>query len=125
MTYNIYLEDQLIGTTLLEKGDAPMGVVMGKIDFIIENIGYDFFKEYCIDNNIVIYNDDPEDKILTTAGIPKLIVKDENGIDIKGVATYIEGMDGEGFDVTIQGIPYPFYEEEFPHHVAAYNNQLK
>lgn len=108
MSYNIYLENQLIGTTILEKGDAPMGVVMGKIDFTIENIGYTFFKEYCIDNSISVYKDDPEDKILTTAGIPKLLVIDENGIEIKGVATYIEGMDGEGFDITIQGIPYPF-----------------
>ncbi len=125
MSYNIYLENQLIDTTLLEKGDAPMGVVMGKIDITIESIGYTFFKEYCIDNSVSVYNDAPEDKILTTAGIPKLLVKDENGIEIKGVATYIEGMDSEGFDITIQGIPHPFYEEQFPHHVAAYNNLLK
>lgn len=44
MSYNIYLENQLIGTTILEKGDAPMGVVMGKIDFTIESIGYAFIK---------------------------------------------------------------------------------
>lgn len=125
MSYNIYLENQLIGTTLLEKGDAPMGVVMGKINFTIENIGYEFFKEYCVDNYIPVYNDYPEEKILTTAGIPKLLVKDENGIEIKGIATYIEGMDGEDFDITIQGIPYPFYEEEFPHHVATHNDQFK
>ena len=25
----------------------------------------------------------------------------------------------------IEGISYPFYEEEFPHHVKAYNEMLK
>lgn len=83
MSYNIYLENQLIGTTLLEKGDTPMGVVMGKIDFTIENMGYTFFKEYCIDNSISVYNDAPENKTLTTSGILMLSLCRTIEIDLK------------------------------------------
>jgi len=30
-------------------------------------------------------------------------------------------MDSEGFEISIEGIPYPFYEEEFPHHRNEYD----
>ena len=34
-------------------------------------------------------------------------------------------MDSDTFDITVLGITYPFYEEEFPHHVKAYNEMFK
>jgi hypothetical protein len=34
-------------------------------------------------------------------------------------------MDSDVFEITILGISYPFFEEEFPHHVRAYNDQFK
>ena len=34
-------------------------------------------------------------------------------------------MDNVGFEITIEGIPYPFYEEEFPHHRKAYEDMFK
>jgi hypothetical protein len=33
-------------------------------------------------------------------------------------------MDREEFEISLEGIPYPFYEEEFPHHVKAYNEMF-
>jgi hypothetical protein len=123
--YDIFLDDKIIGTTELENADAPMGVVFGNITF--ENIisGYDFFKSYCLKNNIKIFSDYPDDKYIVTADIPNLKVLNPKGSEIKGLGTYIEGSDTIIFRVSIVGIPYPFYEEEFPHHRKAYDNQFK
>ena len=33
-------------------------------------------------------------------------------------------MDSDLFEVTIVGVPYPFYEEEFPYHVNAYKKMF-
>jgi hypothetical protein len=122
--YDIFLDDKIIGTTELEKADAPMGVVFGNISF--ENIisGYYFLKSYCLKNNIEIISDFPDEKYIVTADIPNLKVFNPKGIEIKGQGTNIEGSDTDIFQVTIVGLPYPFYEEEFPHHRKAYDNQF-
>jgi hypothetical protein len=122
--YNIFLDDKLIGTTELEKADAPMGVVFGNVTF--DNIvsGYDFLKTYCLTNNIEIITDYPDDKHIATTDIPNLKVINPNGIEIKGQGTNINGMESDVFEITILGVSYPFFEEEFPHHVKAYNDQF-
>lgn len=123
--YEIFLDNKLIGTTELEKADAPMGVVFGNVTF--DNIisGYDFLKAYCLTNNIEIITDYPDDKLIATADILKLKVVNPNGIEIKGQGINIDGMDNDVFEIIILGISYPFYEEEFPHHVKAYEDQFK
>ena len=70
-------------------------------------------------------NDYPEDKLISTRTIDSLIIRNEQGIEIKGMGNQISGMDSEGFEISIEGIAYPFYEEEFPHHVKAYNEMFK
>lgn len=122
--YNILLDDNKIGTTKLEHADPPMGVVMGQIDFINISSGYDFIKTYCLANSIEINTDYPDDRLISTGNIATLTVLDQNGIEIKGQGTNIEGMDSDFFQVTIWGIPYPFFEEEFPHHRKAYEDQF-
>ena len=124
-TYEILLDDKIIGTTKLEKSDAAMGVVFGDIKLNDISSGYEFFKSYCVTNGIEIINDYPEDKLIATSDIPKLKIINSNGVEIKGQGTSIDGMDSNIFEVTILGVPYPFYEEEFPHHVRAYENQFK
>ena len=123
--YDIFLDDKIIGTTELEKADAPMGVVFGNVTF--DNIvsGYDFLKTYCLTNNIEIITDYPDVKLIATTDIPNLKVINPNGIEIKGQGTNINGMDRDVFEITILGVSYPFFEEEFPHHVKAYNDQFK
>ena len=118
--YNIFLDDEQIGTTQLENADAPMGVVFGTITFSDEVIGYDFIKEYCEEKNIELANDDPEDQIISTSTIPGLKVVNDKGIEIKGEGNQITGMDGDQYEISIVGVPYPFYEEEFPQHVRRY-----
>lgn len=123
--YDILLDDKIVGTTELEKADAAMGVVFGNITFDRIISGYDFLKTYCLTNNIEIVTDYPDDKLIATADISNLKVLKPNGIEIKGQGTSISGMDNDFFEITILGISYPFFEEEFPHHVKAYNDQFK
>jgi hypothetical protein len=124
-TYKIFLDRQEIGTTQLDKADAPMGVVFGEIVPNIQGFGYDFIKDYCNSNKIEIADDYPDDKLISTMTIDSLTVKNERNIEIKGVGNQISGMDSDGFEITLLGIIYPFYEEEFPHHVKAYNEMVK
>ncbi|WP_053990081.1 hypothetical protein [Mangrovimonas sp. TPBH4] len=123
--YSIYLGSNKIGTTRLEKADAPMGVVFGELRFDEKEWNYDFIKSYCNDNDIELADDYPEDKLIATRTIDSLVIRNEQGIEIKGVGNQISGMDSEGFEISIEGIAYPFYEEEFPHHVKAYNEMFK
>ncbi len=123
--YDIFLDNKLIGTTELEKADAPMGVVFGLIHFTDNILGYDFFKKYCFDNNLELANDYPEDKLISTRTIENLKIINENGIEIKGLGNQISGMDSDEFEISLEGVAYPFFEKEFPHHVKAYNEQFK
>lgn len=124
-TYKIMLDSQKIGTSFLEKADAPMGAVFGVIRFINQNFGYDFFKNYCLSNGIELASDYPDDKLISTRTIGSIKVINESGKEIKGIGNQISGMDGEDFEISIEGIPYPFYEEEFPHHRKAYDELFK
>ncbi len=119
--YYILLDNKKIGTTKLEKADVPMGIVFGKVNLIDIDSGYDFFKTYCQTNNINIITDDPDDRFIITSNIPNLKVINQSGAEIKGQGTNIEGMDTDVFEITILGVPHPFYEKEFPLHVKYYN----
>ncbi|WP_458626446.1 hypothetical protein [Winogradskyella sp. PC D3.3] len=123
--YNLHLNGILIGTSELEKGDAPMGVVLGELKFVESNFGYEFIKKYCVEKNIELAYDYPEDKMISTMSISELKVTNQNGIEIIGIGNQISGMDNEEYEISIFGIPYPFYEEEFPHHVKSYENMFK
>lgn len=123
--YNILLNDRKIGTTSLEKADAPMGVVFGEIKF--DNIlsGYDFLKTYCLTNGIRIITDYPDEKLIITSCIPGIKVISDNGVVIEGEGTNIEGMDSDVFEVIIVGVPHPFFGLEFPHHLKPYDKELE
>jgi len=122
--YNIFLAGKLIGTTSFDKADAPMGVVFGKIVFNEIKMPYDFLRAYCQENEIE-FEDYPDDKLIATQTIPNLTISDAGGREIFGVANQISGMDSDMFELTILGIPYPLFREEFPHHVRAYEERFK
>ena len=123
--YDVLLDGQKIGTTELEKADAPMGVVFGKIAFVDTVSGYDFFKTYCTNNKIEMSFCGHNDEGLSMNDLSCVKVVSRDGSEIQGLAVSIFGMDSEGFDVEIIGIPYPFYEIEFPHHVKSYHEQFE
>jgi hypothetical protein len=116
--YNILLDDKLIGTTTFEKADAPMGVVFGQIKFLDIDTPYDFIKSYCKKNKIQ-FDDFQNDKVISTRTIPTLKITNDKGQEIIGLGNQISGMDSDSYELTIEGIPYPFYADEFPHHVQA------
>ena len=122
--YNILLDDKLIGTTAFEKADAPMGIVFGQIKFLDIELSYDFIKTYCKTNKID-FDDYPEDKFISTRTIPTLKITNDKGKEISGLGNQISGMDSDSFELTIEGIPYPFYADEFPHHVKADEDRFK
>jgi len=122
--YKITLNGTLIGTSELEKADAPMGVAFGLIEFNGIVSPYEFLREYCLNNQIELASDYPEDKMISTMSIPELKITSNNGIEIKGIGNQITGIDNEEYEISIFGIPYPFYEEEFPHHVKEYENMF-
>jgi hypothetical protein len=110
MVYDIFLDNNKIGTSILDKADAPMGCVSGQITFTDKPLSYNVIRKYCKDNNIIA-DEYPEDKVISTQTIPTLRVVNENGTEIKGAGCYLEGMDSVGYEITIIGIPYPFYGE--------------
>lgn len=123
--YDIFLEDNKIATTELEKADVPMGVVFGRIHFINIVSGYDYFRNYCLLKNIELLLDYPEDKLILTRTIENLLVKNNTGVEVKSSGNQISGTDSDEFGITLEGVPYLFYEKEFPHHVKDYEKQLK
>jgi hypothetical protein len=119
--YQIWLADTLIGTTLLEKGDPPMGGVFGRIMPIIEDFGYDYIKQFYSSRNIGI-DDYPEDKVIFTRATELLRVITPEGKVIESLGNQIYGMDSDEFEVCLEGVGYPFYAEEFPKQCADYEN---
>lgn len=103
---------------MFEKADASMGVVFGQIEFLDITTPYDFLKSYCDKNNIG-FEDYAADKVISTRTIPTLKILNDKGQEINGLGNQISGMDSDSYELTIEGIPYPFYGDEFPHHVKA------
>ena len=117
------LDGVIIGTTRLESADAPMGVVSVKMQFIKPISGFNLFESFLEDKGYKnkINEIDEKDRFIDTQRIEELKVFRENGVELKGVAgNCITGMESYGFEISILGIPYPFYEQEFPHHVKDY-----
>ena len=124
--YNILLDNKLIGTTKLEFGDPPMGVVFGQISFTEKNIGYDFIRQYCIDKSIEIQTDYPDEKLITTGQIEKLKVCNSENFELVGeLGNNIEGMDSDSYTITILGLDSEVYKKEFPEHIAEYEQKFK
>jgi len=122
--YNILLEGKKIGTTCLEYADPPMGIVFGKADFVDIVSVYDFLKVYCNEKNIE-FTDYPEDRLIMTRMIPELKITNEEGIEIKGWGSHISGMDSDVYELTIEGIPHPYFGEQFPHHLKDYDERFQ
>ena len=124
-TYRIELDGEFIGETRLESADPPMGVTGGKVTFSITEDPYTFFKRYCEAHDVPINQDEEVFGSIDTQNMDGLKVFRSDGVEIAGIpGASICGFREEGYDITVLGVPYPFYGEEFPHHCKAYENQF-
>lgn len=119
--FKIFLDDKLIGTTLLEKADVPMGVISGQIELDNIDDAYTFFKTYCLHNQIGI-TDDKQDKFLSTRHISNLKVFDSDNTEIKGSAVSVSGQGNKDFEITIEGVPHNIFILKFQNHIDHYKN---
>ncbi len=122
--YKILLNDKLFGTTKLEFGDPPMGVVFEQINFAEKNIGYDFIKQHCTDNLIEIQTDYSKDKLISTGQIANIKVYNTENHELVGIGNSIEGMDSDNYTITIFGLESEIYEKEFPEHITEYEQKF-
>ncbi len=115
MKYKVYANDEVIGESELEMGDAPMGVAFGamvpmgqyqKYQDIFE--ARDFEKIESLDLRVIAENGKP---LEPCAGIGIEDISKEAG------ETCIE--------LSVLGLDSSIYEEYFVHHVAAYEAQFK
>lgn len=119
--YKVKIENIDIGTTRFEFGDPPMGVVTGKLILAKPEGFFEYLVQYVRENSIQTTLYEPDVKCIATMVIPELKVYRNDGAEISGIGANIEGIDSDGYEITILGISYPFYGEEFPHHVEQYN----
>lgn len=124
--YRVELDGKVIGETRLETADPPMGVVGGKVIFSFTDCPYSFFKDYCSSHGVLINLDDAQFGFIATQNIEGLKVFRADRVEIAGIpGASISGLREDGYDITILGVPYPFYGEEFPHHCEAYDKQFE
>jgi hypothetical protein len=122
--YKILHDDKLVGTTKLEFGDPPMGVVFGQVNFAEKSFGYDFIKQFCIDNLIEIQTDYPNDKLISTGQIAKLKVYNSENLELVGKGNTIEGMDSDIYTITILGLDSKVYAKEFLKQIEEYEQKF-
>ena len=122
--YNIHLDGRFIGYTHLEKSDALMGVVFGRIYFEEIESPYEFLIDYCNKNNVAVNYNDPKLNLIDTQVLDGLKVVIDNGKEIVGLGTSINGMDGDEYIVEVVGIESSMFTNEFPHHVEE-NKKLR
>ncbi len=113
--YNIYKDNILIGTSKLERGDAPMGIALGNFHATSD---FDTYRK-----QFEILDED-------SRRLEGLILKKEDGTEIecsigKVVIEYGDINNPFHIEFTALGISYPLYEELFPHHVKAYQKQFE
>jgi hypothetical protein len=108
--YEIYSKGVLVGHSLLEHGDPPMGVAFGEF---IPNNRYLEIQDECMTHQ-------------ADQSALELSVQTESGIQIPCMGTAVVDYTAESeqpyAEVNVFGIPYPLYGELFPQHVARYDH---
>lgn len=123
--YRVLLNGEEIGITSLESGDPPMGVVSGRVSFHTSKPPFHLILDHCRAHNVTLNSAEPGPEFIDTQAISGLRVFREDGLEIAGQGCCITGSKGDGYEITVLGVPYPFYGEEFPSQCKAYDEQFK
>lgn len=110
--FAVFSNGVLVGHSMLEGGDPPMGVAFGAFH---PSPGYSSIEHQCKTNH-------------ADQSALGLSVQTSVGVEIKcegvGILDY-SAEAGEPFaEVNVLGIPYPLYAELFPAYVTSYEKQF-
>jgi hypothetical protein len=110
--FAVYADGMLVGHSLLELGDPPMGVAFG---VFLPTEAYSEIAHECRTNH-------------ADQSHLHLSVRTESGVVVPcagvGIQDYSGDIDPPYIEVNVLGIPYPLYGELFPEHVAHYDQQF-
>jgi hypothetical protein len=110
--FSVYARAVLVGHSMLEHGDPPMGVAFG---VFMPADAYSQIRRECTTNH-------------ADQSALELSVQTESGMVIPcagvGVLDYSAEIDPPYVEVNVLGVPYPLYSELFPDHVARYDKQF-
>lgn len=110
--FEVYSNDVLVGHSILESGDPPMGVAFGEF---LPNAAYSGIEGECKTNH-------------ADQSALRLSVRTSTGVEVEcvgvGILDYSAEIDPPYVEVNVLGIPYPLYGELLPHHVARYEQQF-
>jgi hypothetical protein len=114
MRFEVKLGNKIIGFSELEGGDAPMGVAGGRF---YATPTYSSIQPHCLKHRD------------HWVSMPGLTVSVADGVPIECLSVQIIDFSPElgesGIEIYLNGIPYPLYEDLFPHHVQAYKKQFE
>jgi hypothetical protein len=115
MRFQVKIGDEIIGFSELEGGDPPMGVASGRF---FPTAAYSSIQPYCIQHRDS-WMSIPE---LTVCVLGDVSIECSGGVQIVDLSAAL----GEaGIAIYLNGVPYPRYEELFPHHVEAYRKKFR
>lgn len=106
-SYDIYLGTHKLGKTSFQLTNSTQGIVFGLIDFKEGITGYEFLKNWCVNNQVELEIDLPEEQIILTKGILPLTLKDEDGAILHWTSNQITGIANHDFELSVQGISCP------------------
>lgn len=102
-----------------------MGVASGILQLTTDECPFELLRSHCEHAAVPINSLDVEVQFIDTQVIPDLKVYRSDGLEIVSeVGACITGMEEEGYQISVLGIPYPFYEEEFARLRQAYDEQF-
>lgn len=111
--FAVYAGELLVGYSMLESGDAPMGVAFGEF---VPNEEYSKIQRECMVNH-------------ADQSALQLSARTEAGMVIPcagvGILDYTAEIEPPYIEVNVLGISYPLYGELFQNHVVAYERQFK
>ena len=110
--YSVFFRGKLVGTTALEYGDPPMGVVYGAIKLNCTSSKESSFLEELgavVESGIHCIRD----------STLRVVGESGNAIPHEGCQVTFEPLSGEA-EVELVAIPYPAYRNLFPEHTEKY-----